>query len=489
MLGRRFRSALAIAAVALTSTVSGVLLFGHGPVTIGPLQTNMSFTPGTSGGTVIGLGPLGEVRFRSHVGLIRVDVDVLSMAPNNAGKIIATTDFEELPETAGDDLRDGLLRTAGLAAAGGVFVTVLVATLAFRRLRPVAAAAGLSCLLSVGAGMSAYATYDPKAMLEPQYRGLVAAVPSLVGDARDIAGNFEKYRDQLTKLLDNVSELYTTGLSLPSYESDRGTTTILHISDLHLNPEGWDVVKLLVEQFDVEVVVDTGDISDHGSALEDSFLSPIGTLPVPYVYVRGNHDSSRTERIIADFDNATVLNVGDLVTVAGITFAGAGDPRFTPDKQVAVATDSEVEAVAAYLAKSIRGRGVDIGLFHDPYAVSPLDGAVPLVLSGHTHRRASLKMPAGTLLLVTGSTGAGGLRALSGDVAQQLEASLLHVDTATGQLVSWDEITMGGLGLASVQLNRHLPQNITSVSEPDELRRALLRGSGSSYAASGSPRR
>ena len=43
-----------------------------------------------------------------------------------------------------------------------------------------------------------------------------------------------------------------------------------------------------------------------------------------------------------------------------------------------------------------------------------MDGTVPLVLSGHYHRREQHLLPDGTLSFFQGSTGASGLRGLEG---------------------------------------------------------------------------
>ena len=91
-------------------------------------------------------------------------------------------------------------------------------------------------------------------------------------------------------------------------------------------------MRQLVDQFQVDGVLDTGDITDWGSAAgEPADRLASGTLGVPYVYIRGNHDSATTAAPDAAQPNATVLD-DSAVTVAGIEIVGAPDPRFTPDK-------------------------------------------------------------------------------------------------------------------------------------------------------------
>ena len=63
-------------------------------------------------------------------------------------------------------------------------------------------------------------------------------------------------------------------------------------------------------QFQVQAIIDAGDISDHGLAAENQALEPIRTLGVPYVWVRGNHDSLLTQEFIAGLPNGYVLDKG-----------------------------------------------------------------------------------------------------------------------------------------------------------------------------------
>ncbi|HXH57505.1 hypothetical protein [Iamia sp.] len=45
---------------------------------------------------------------------------------------------------------------------------------------------------------------------------------------------------------------------------------VLHVSDLHLNPQAFALIERVVDQFGVEVVADTGDINDWGTTFETS---------------------------------------------------------------------------------------------------------------------------------------------------------------------------------------------------------------------------
>ncbi|MEU5268153.1 hypothetical protein AB0G77_06325 [Streptomyces hygroscopicus] len=94
---------------------------------------------------------------------------------------------------------------------------------------------------------------------------------------------------------------------------------------------------------------------------------------------------------------------------------------------------------------------------HNPIAARETDGTVPLALTGHVHHRRAQVLPGGTRLMTEGSTGGSGLRAVDDGTPDKVQASVLYLDRDTRRLQAWDEIDLGGLGLAKAEVSRHLP--------------------------------
>jgi predicted MPP superfamily phosphohydrolase len=307
-------------------------------------------------------------------------------------------------------------------------------------------------LTSFGVG---FATWNPVALDEPRYSGLLTSAPSVVGSAGDIVNDFSVYGDQLARIVQNVSSLYIVTSDLPILADD-DLVRVLHVSDLHLAPHSWDVIRTVAMQYDVDVIVDSGDITDHGSRAENRYLQEIRHLPVPYVWVRGNHDSRITEAGMRHLRNVVVLD-GRARTVAGLTFLGAGDPTFTPDKTLTEHGAEAVDEVAEDLAAVAEDTGdVDVVVYHDPDSAEVFDGRTSMVLSGHLHYRRVRQGDAGTWLMVQGSTGGSGLRALEPEEPAGMQLSVLYVDRDLGTLRAYDDIRLGGLGLASAGIERHV---------------------------------
>jgi predicted phosphodiesterase len=501
---RRVRVAGAVGLTAVAGSLIGVMLFARADLNVGPFSAEMSVVPSVEGGTEINIPPLGSLHLDSHRGPIHLRVDLGSLDQSRTEALI---DNPSAISSAGDRAVDEVvagvsllgLRTMGLGVLGGLILAALV----FRNVRRTAAA-GITALVVTGGSLGlAAGTLRPDSISEPRYEGLLINAPAVVGDARRIADNYGRYSEQLQTILGNVSRVYSTISALPVYEPAGNTTRILHVSDLHLNPASWGLIRTVVETFEIDAVVDTGDIVDWGSSAETGYVSSIPSIQVPYIFVRGNHDSMSIQNAVAAQSNAVVLDNG-LTEVDGLTIAGIGDPQFTPDKSESneAGDDSGPELLAASgerLAQTIRGSGkqVDIALVHDPAMAQPLSGLVPLVLSGHQHRRsvALLPPPAApapdpsasaspgpstsvapgpsapassapspsvaaqptvtTRIMVEGSTGGAGLRGLENEDPTPLSLSVLYFDE-NRELKAYDDIQLGGTGESNVEMQRNV---------------------------------
>jgi predicted MPP superfamily phosphohydrolase len=463
------RRVVGITAVMLLGAWLGLLAGGNLRGSIGPVETQLSARPAWTGDTRVEVGPLGSLRLDSHDGPIGINVDIEQLNIADARRLFEDpSTLRGLEEWVVGDVRAALRRLAVRSVLAAVVGAVVLGALVFRRqVRRVVIAGGLAGGLALASLGIAGLTWNPRSVSEPQYTGLLAIAPSVVGNARNIVANFSDYRDELAKLVTNVSRLYDVTSTLPAYTPDPTTIRLLHVADIHLNPTAWGVIRSIAEQFQVAVIVDAGDLTDHGSSAEARFADSIGDLGVPYVYVRGNHDSVAIQAAVRRQRNAVVLT-GQVADVAGLRFIGDGDPRFTPDRSVQVPGEDAVRAMGERLGRTARTTSppADVAVVHDPTAAEPLDGDVRLVLAGHVHRRSTELLPGGTRLFVQGTTGGAGLRALEPREPTPLECSVLYFDRETRRLQAWDDITLGGLGLASAEITRHLAPEVEASPTP-----------------------
>jgi predicted MPP superfamily phosphohydrolase len=463
---------VAVIAVGLVGGALGVLLGGHAETAIGPADVGLALHAAWTGDTVVNVPPLGTLRLDTHDGPLRIVAQIDQIRPERAQRLLENPNgFETLTAQIGGQVRHGIVVLAvksTLAAAACAGLTGLIVFRSWRR----ACGAALTAVtgIALAAGLAGL-TFDPQSIAEPRYSGLLSSAPSVVGDAKSIVRRFEEYRAQLARLVGNLSRLYAASSTLPTYEPDPTTVRVLHVSDIHLGPTAWTVIRSVSRQFQVQAIVDTGDLTDHGSRPESRYIEQIESLQVPYVFVRGNHDSRDTQKAVDRQKNAVVLD-GGLKEVAGLTIYGIGDPRFTPDKTT---RDDErgaadMSAEGQRVAGLLRTAGVtpDIVAVHDPNEGQAFDGVAPLVLSGHAHQRSTRLLPTGTRLFVQGSTGAAGLRGLEHEQPTPIQMSILYFNRVTHRLQAWDDIQLGGLGLSSAQITRTLEKSPDRAIKPSQ---------------------
>jgi len=486
--GRHGPRVVATLAVAFAGGALGSALTPGTTADVGPLQVEVRVVPSLDPGVQLLLPPAGEVEFDAYNASVAVQARITRVDLDGARTLLnSPAQVRALGDTAAESLRSAAIRatllSVGCTLLGAVGMSVLVWRRAWRRTAQVA---GTVVAVLVATGGMAWATAEPDRLAQPRFTGLLSQAPYIAGEVPSVLQRLETYRSGLADIVRSVTTLYATAGGLPQFTGDGdGTVTVLHVSDIHLNPLAFDLIDKIVQQFGVDVVVDTGDITTWGTAVESRTLARIGQVGVPYVFVRGNHDSARTAAAVATNRNAIVLDDG-VAEVAGLVVAGIGDPVFTPDGNPPATSElptsqqpgggprSATDALHAQSVERLTStveqwdtqhpdRPVDIAAIHEPVELDRLMGRVPMIFAGHTHSRATtLDKKSGTAVLVEGSTGGAGitqrgLERLSDGKPLPLAASLIHVATTgdqAGRPVAIDAITVGGFGLTSVNLER-----------------------------------
>ncbi|GAA3390910.1 metallophosphoesterase [Cryptosporangium minutisporangium] len=459
---RWLRTSAAIFLIALIGATLGLQLGGRAEVEIGPFQMQLAAQPSLTGGSQLRIPPLGAISVDSHRGPIRLVARVDGLNESETRQLIADpARIEEATDLTTDDIRSAVTTLALRSVGAGVLGALLLGAVAFRSVRKTLITGGVALVLLGGSGGLAAATVNPSSLSQPRYEGLLTNVPALIGDARSIYDNYGQYQGQLVQILTNMSKVYEAVSTLPTYQPDPNTIRMMHVSDLHNNPTAWSVIGTIGSQFQVNAVLDTGDLTDWGSAAEANlYAQNVAALKVPYVFIRGNHDSAEVATAVAANPNAVVLD-DQVRTVAGLVVAGVGSSRFTPDKSTGdddAGKDVEAEAGEALSDTVLRynrenEKSVDIMMVHEPAAAEPLKERGPLILAGHTHQRKVEALDKDTRLMIEGSTGAAGLRGFEGDTPKSFQMTVLYF-AQDGALKAYDEITVSGAGQSQVELRR-----------------------------------
>jgi len=450
----RWRNIVVGFALGLAGAWIGITLVGPTTSQVGPLTVTTQIAPAWHGHTQLNLPPLGTVSLPTHRTPVVVDATVTGVNLSQATQTLSELSRSQTQEALLSEARSAAVRTAAKEGVAALLGAVGVALLLSRRRTAVIAAAGTTTVVLSVLAVATMVGFNPRAISEPTYTGELTNAPKVVAGLSNIENNLGTYGNELAGLVANaVNLLHVSEQAGSQADITAGTVRVLHVSDIHLAMQAWPLIRQVVDSYRINFVIDTGDLSDHGTAVENETLAPIATLGVPYVYVRGNHDSPTTARYVKSLPNAIVLN-DSATTIHGIIVAGAADTAFTPDK-----TDQGQPAKIRHDALRFRAwlrqhPGVQITAYHDPAALPILDGAAPTELYGHLHTQYTFVTRAGTRVFIQGSTGGAGLRALQGEQPTPVTLTVLYVDPTSGTVKAFDNITLGGFGQTQAQVTR-----------------------------------
>ena len=335
----------------------------------------------------------------------------------------------------------------------------------YRRPRRALAAGGLALALLAASGGTRVRHLEPEVRPGAEVlRDCSPRAPSVVGNARSIVTEFDVYQQELARLVTNVTKLYDVTSTLPAYQPDPTTIRVLHVSDIHLNPASWQIIASLVEQYEIDVIIDSGDTMDHGTAAENGFLDPIADLGAPYVWVRGNHDSRDHPALPGEHartcTSSTTAGRSPSRACASRASATPSSPRTA--RRRAGGDPAERWRAPAWpppcATRSAAGTPVDIADRPQP-GRRPRDRRRRSRWSwpGHIHHRETEVLTDGTRLRDRGLDGRRRPARGRGQAPRPDRASVLYLDRDTRRLQAWDEIKLGGLGLTTAEVSRHLP--------------------------------
>jgi predicted MPP superfamily phosphohydrolase len=300
-----------------------------------------------------------------------------------------------------------------------------------------AAVAVLAVVALVGA-----LTYQPDWARRSRANGTLATL-QLFPDQLD------QYYDQRAKALDvlNAIAAIQSGLQQRIARPDQPATAfnIMFISDMHLGTT-YPLVAQYARSFDVKLIVNTGDEAEFGTGAEmtSSYLDQLRAVTkiAPMIWLAGNHDSPSTIAVMRSVPNVVVLGTktrvpgggyavaGQDLTAYGLRIGAVPDPRVYGGSGEFGAEDDasvnplEKHAVDESVKDVSEDTRYDIFATHEPVAVDQLHkdlpGQIRQTNAGHTHRQNSdtTVQKGGSINLVEGSTGAGGLDQLNRGLPQ-----------------------------------------------------------------------
>lgn len=434
-----------------------MFVLARSTVPMGPFRVQLVSTFGR-GVTVIGLPPFGRLTADTHRAPIHFTATVREVDVPQLTTAVRNGDIDDLAQIVRRDALRQVFPFALRLLLAALLGALALALLAFRtQWKPVAFAVLTAIVAVGGCETTAWATYRPAALLNPTFSGSLEIAPRLIGPARTAIDRIDEFRAELTRVLQGAARVYTSIQSSSFGEGDE--IKVLHISDIHLSPLGMEFAQEVAGAFDIDMVVDTGDITSFGTPIEQLILSDIASFGRPYLFVRGNHDSSALQEAVRRIPNAIVLD-GQSQVVKGLSIYGRGDPVFTPNKLTAVDDAKLAERIRAdgpgiLFDVTHLTRPPDIVAVHDDRMAEAVAGYTPLVISGHFHKP-SARVVDGTLYLRVGSTGGAGANVFTQVGGVPLSAEVLYFSRESPHtLVAYDLIEQSPES-GSLTVRRHL---------------------------------
>jgi len=428
---RRWLVALVLVGIGLAGAWTSLAVTPAATIHAGVVQAQIKAAPGS--GTVV----------RTALGRAVTD-DTLNAGPLQvqvAVKVHADPQVTEPQLLEGlNNARPRVIHAAVVylvrVALGAIVVTLLLALLLFGRAPRRLVLAALTSMTVVGAGVGAtaatthVASFDAASCAHGWSRYAIADLPDLTPPAPIVQPPYDALASSNPDLI-----------------------PVVLISDVHLNPQGLVFARALQRSTGARAVLDAGDTTSYGVPGEACVVAPlIRTFGVPYVWVRGNHDSAAFERTMRAIRNVRVLDRAG-TTVAGLRVFGVGDPSFTPRRRTTPAViRANAERVRASLPAALAQAPTqpDVVLVHECGMAASSDaanpgvaGVTPLVACGHTHRYAE-KTVNGTTVLHTGTVGAGGLGAFALGGLREFDAQLLFFSSTSHELVRYYDVHGSG---------------------------------------------
>lgn len=442
---QRLRHAATLLAVAAIGAVAAVATLSFTSPTsgrVGPSTVELRATGARSGATRLSLPPLGAITAATHGAPVALEARVEQIDLDRLQAILSAPDPQQrLEANVERDLRP-LLRTLVLRC---VLLALLVGGLAAallpgRRLGHILTGSVSGTLTVALLLVATWRGYDTAAFSQPRFEGSLERAPGVLRAVGRHVDDLADVRARVSTLGRELSSLYRSLAAPPA--ATTGETRLLHVSDVHLNPLGLEIARQLAERFEVDAIVDTGDLTSYGYPVEARIAELLVGMPAPYVVVPGNHDSNEVRAAMAGVANVKVLDGS--AEFGGVRVLGIPDPTFTADNVVSAGEAAAVKRRAAVdVARRVDAERPDVLAVHDPLLAGRSTGRVPVVAAGHLHKRGN-RLRGGTRLLTVGSTGATGLGSFAVEGGRAYEAEVLSF--AGGRLTSVDYVSLKGIG-------------------------------------------
>lgn len=460
----------AILTISVIFGIAAASMIGSQTYPIGPLGVQVSWSWSRLGETHLVFPPLGEVHARTHLTPVRLNASLMSIDLSRLKDFVESPGrLEDLSHTIIHMSRGAALsfvsRLIAIAAVSSGMVAWLLTSQAQRASLTQRASfsmmwkgAGSAALLIGLMSVLTSLTFRVDAFKSPTYRGALSSAPWLIEAVQEGIAKSAVLEERLATLSVNIYQMYEQVERLvPPLAIAEADVVLLHVTDFHNHPAAARVTLEFASAFDVDFIINTGDLTEYGTFLEAEIVDKIRETPVPYYFVSGNHETPELLERISLMPELTLLD-GREVTQAGVRILGIGDPGAQSPLAHAMSI-AQAREIADQLNQSLSAMAAppDIVAVHNfRVAESIRPGLVPLVVYGHSHTP-SVFFRGGTAYVNAGTTGGAGIRGIEAPEPVRISLAVIYLKTDTGlsQVIGVDLIRLSPVAAGFV-MERYL---------------------------------
>ncbi|MEJ6952466.1 metallophosphoesterase family protein [Natronospora cellulosivora (SeqCode)] len=453
----------------LITIISVILLtniFSEKTYRLHAFEFDISYHFRPSGRTIIVLPPIGRISAETHnfpvelmFRLGNIDLNLLHEMVQNSEEF-----YDFLFQKGRELLLYYILRLSLIVLIGTILILIFTYT---KKIKALFLAGIFSLAILFFSFAFTYYTYETEAYQHPEYFGTVEAAPWMIGLIEESLFKIEELSQKLKLMAENVYIVFEKIEGLEPLGLTNGDLIILHVSDIHNNVAAISFIEQMVKNFEVDFIIDTGDLVDYGTPVEVGLIRGIDELGIPYIFIPGNHDSPQVISALHNMDNVIVLD--EQVTINGLRIVGIDDP-LSKTTEFRSPDPGEIEEYTNRLKEKISNQKEvpHIIAVHNHRIAQAVEGMAALVLHGHTHRK-EIYRGEDFLRINAGTTGASGIRSLETTVGTPPYSMVLlrleEEDDDNYRLLAIDTIEIQDRE-SGFTLNRHL-LNIPLIMEKD----------------------
>ena len=283
---------LGIILLSLIGSIFFLNLMGNITFNFEALEFKLGIQVFSRGCTDINIPPIGTVRAKTHLLPIRISFTLQNIDLKLLETLLETAPekeqlFEDFKREISNILDIYFLKLFVISALGGMLGSILFERNQIKPLLYSALVGVLFCTLIL---VGTVATYDISTFQNPEYQGALEAAPWMMGLAEQAFVQLNTLGEQLQIMAQNIYLLFEKINTMESLSTAEGTIKILHVSDLHNNQAALKFINQVINSFNVDLVIDSGDLTDYERQLKLKFWI-IWLISGSLFICGGNHDS------------------------------------------------------------------------------------------------------------------------------------------------------------------------------------------------------